>query len=260
MINLSFSIKDLEYFLLIMTRVSCFIFAAPFFGMNNTPARVKIALGAFVSFLLYQAITPAQYAEYSTVFGYAVIIMKEALTGLIIGFGAQICIMITGFAGHIVDMETGLSMVSQFDPTTKQNVTITGVLYNYTVMLALIITGMYGYILRALADSFRLIPVNAAVFHTDRLLHTLTVFLGDYIVIGFRICLPIFAVTLLVNAILGVLAKVSPQLNMFAVGIQIKILIGLTVLFFTFIMLPSISNFIMEEIKTITAMLVESMR
>lgn len=52
-------------------------------------------------------------------------------------------------------------------------------------------------------------------------------FMNDYIMIGFRIVLPIFCATLLLNAILGVLAKVSPQMNMFAVGIQLKVLTGL---------------------------------
>ena len=63
-------------------------------------------------------------------------------------------------------------------------------------------------------------------------------FMVNYIVIGFRICLPIFCVILLLNAVLGILAKVSPQMNMFAVGIQLKILVGLAVLFFSASMLP----------------------
>ena len=249
MIDLFFSIYDLEYFLLILTRVSCFIFIAPFFSMSNTPSRVRIALSVFTSILLYQSLTPAPAIYYDSVMEYAIIIMKEAICGLLIGLGANICTSILNFAGSVADMETGLSMATLMDPTTKENTSITGVLYQYAFMLMLIASGMYRYLFGALADSFKLIPVNGAVFHADKLLDSMITFMSDYIIIGFRIVLPIFCVTLLLNAILGVLAKVSPQMNMFAVGIQLKILVGLSALFLTAGMLPSAADFIYQEMQ-----------
>jgi len=249
MINFSFSIYDLEYFLLILTRVSCFVYIAPFFGMGSTPSRIKIGISFFTSMLLYQALTPAPAVICDTVMEYALIVMKEAVTGLIVGFGANICMTIVNFAGSIADMETGLSMVTMLDPATKENTSITGAFYQYVVMLMLIATGMYRYLMGALADTFTLIPVNGAVFHGDSLLNALVTFLSDYVIIGFRIVLPIFCVMLLLNAILGVLAKVSPQMNMFAVGIQLKIIVGLTVLFLITAMLPGAADFVFQEMK-----------
>ncbi len=250
MVNLAFSTNDLEYFLLILVRVSCFVFIAPFFSMSNTPARVRLGLSIFISILLYQTLTPAPAVEYSTVLGYAVVIMKEALTGFLIGFGTNMCTSIVNFAGFIADMETGLSMVTIFDPATKQTTSITGSIYQNVLMLMLLVTGMYQYLLLALVDTFTLIPINGAIFQTDKLLLSVVKILGEYIIIGFRICLPIFCTVLLLNAILGVLAKVSPQMNMFAVGIQLKILVGLAVLFFTAGMLPNATNFIFMQMKT----------
>ena len=119
MIHYGFSVYDLEYFLLILVRVSCFIFVAPFFSMKNTPANVRIGISFFTSLLLYQALTPVKAVTYATVTGYAVIVMKEAITGLLIGFAANICTSIVNFAGAIADMETGLSMVTLMDPTTR---------------------------------------------------------------------------------------------------------------------------------------------
>lgn len=249
MINFSFSIYDLEYFLLILTRVSCFVYITPFFGMGNTPSRIKIGISFFTSMLLYQALTPAPAIIYDTVMEYALIVMKEAITGLLVGFGANICMTIVNFAGSIADMETGLSMVTMLDPTTKENTSITGVFYQYVMTLMLIATGMYRYLMGALADTFTLIPVNGAVFRGDSMLSTLVTFLSDYVIIGFRIVLPIFCVMLLLNAILGVLAKVSPQMNMFAVGIQLKIVVGLSVLFFITGMLPGAADFVFQEMK-----------
>ena len=91
--------------------------------------------------------------------------------------------------------------------------------------------------------------MNGVVFHADSLLQSMTEFMSDYILIGFRIVLPIFCVILLLNAILGVLAKVSPQLNMFAVGIQLKVLAGLTAMFLTTGMLPGAADFVYQEMK-----------
>lgn len=249
MINYSFSIYDLEYFLLILVRVTCFVHTAPFFSMRNTPSNVRVALSFFTTVLLYQALTPAQAVTYSTLAGYTVIVLKEAMVGLLIGFAANICTSIVNFAGSIADMETGLSMVTLMDPTSRESTSITGVLYQYVLMFMMIATGMYRYLFAAFADTYRLIPVNGAVFRGEALLNSMIEFLGDYVIIGFRIVLPIFCSILLLNAILGILAKVSPQMNMFAVGIQLKILVGLSVLFFTAGMLPGMADFIFEEMK-----------
>lgn len=249
MINYSFSVYDLEYFLLILVRVACFVHTAPFFSLKNTPSRVRIGISFFTSILLYQALTPAEAVVYSTLTEYTIIVMKEAIVGLLIGFSASMCTSIVNFAGSIADMETGLSMVTLMDPTSRESTSITGALYQYGLMLLMISTGMYRYLFGALADTFILIPVNGAVFRTDSLLNSVIEFLGNYVIIGFRIILPIFCAILLLNAVLGVLAKVAPQVNMFAVGMQLKILVGLSIIFFTAGMLPGIADFVFGEMK-----------
>lgn len=258
MISYSFTYTDLEFFLLILVRVTCFVYIAPFFSMSNTPRNVRIALSVFITILLYQVI-PGQELEYQTVIGYAILVLKEAVTGLLIGFGANLCTSIVSFAGHVADMEMGLSMASMMDPTTKQSTTISGIYYNYMVMLILFISGMHRYLLKALAETYTLIPVNGAIFDTDALLGSMLQFMSDYIIIGFRICLPIFAVMVILNAVLGVLAKVSPQLNMFAVGIQMKVLVGISVLFLSTAMLPGAADFIYTEMKRMVVSFVEAM-
>lgn len=244
---------------MILVRVSCFVFIAPFFSMNNTPRQVRVVLSVFTSVLLYTSLTPVQGVVYDTVMEYAVIVMKEAAAGLIIGFSATICTAIVNFAGHIVDMEIGLSMVSLMDPTTRQQTSVTGVIYQNVLTLMLIVSGMYRYLLGALADSFLLIPVNGAILRGENLVATMVRFMGDYISIGFRICLPVFCAILLLNMVLGILAKVSPQMHMFAVGVQLKIMVGLSVLFLTSSMLADASDFIFSEIRDLTAAFVEGM-
>ena len=201
MINLTFTYADLEYFLLILVRITAFVYIAPFFGMSNVPRRVKVGFSIFLAYLIFHAVDRNEVV-YNTLLGYAVIVMKEVLTGFLIGWGAQICTTVTSFAGSIADMEVGLSMVSLMDPTTREQATFTGVFYQYLFTLLLIITGMYQYLLQALVDTFTLIPINGAVFKTEALLESVIMFLGDYITIGFRIILPIFCTMILLNCVL----------------------------------------------------------
>lgn len=258
MIDITFTYADLEFFLLVLVRITCFVYAAPFFSMDGVPRRVKVGFSIFLAYLVYAALDRGEIV-YNTLLGYAVIVMKEALTGFLIGWGAQICTTVTAFAGSVADMEIGISMVSLMDPTTRQQSTFTGVFYQYIFTLFMIFSGMYQYLLQALIDSFTLIPVNGAVFRTDALLQSIIMFLGDYITMGFRIILPIFCTMLLLNAVLGVLAKVSPQMNMFAVGMQLKVLVGLGILFLTVRMLPSAADYVFAEMKRVIVSFVGSM-
>ncbi|MDE6065087.1 MAG: flagellar biosynthetic protein FliR, partial [Lachnospiraceae bacterium] len=209
--------------------------------------------------LLYTTLTPTDAVVYDTVMEYALIVVKEGVTGLLIGFSANICMAIVNIAGAITDMEIGLSMVTLMDPATREQSSVTGVFYQYVIMLILIASGMYRYLFGALADSFLLIPVNGAVLKGENLVSAVLLFLGDYIIIGFRICLPVFCTILLLNAILGVLTKVSPQLNMFSVGIQIKVLAGLGVMFLTASLMSGAADFVFREIKKVTVTFVEGM-
>lgn len=259
MIDYAFSMYELEYFLLILCRISGLIFTAPFYSMTSTPRRIKVGLAILVSYLIYLLFPMESPLDYSNVVGYAVLVIKELAVGLMLGFGCNICTMILSFAGRIMDMEAGLSMANLMDPTTREQASVSGVLYQQAVLLMLMATGMYQYIMKALAESFLLIPVSGAVFRTDMLLDVMLKFLADYILIGFRICLPIFCVMMILNAILGILTKVAPQMHMFSVGFQMKVLTGLVVMFFTAGMLPLLSDMIFTEMKTMMVAFVEAM-
>lgn len=258
MFEYSFSLADVEILLLIIVRISCFVFVAPFFGTANSPARVKIGLSVFVSLLIYGLVDKTGIA-YTGIFGYSIIVIREGITGLLIGLAANICNSIILFAGNIIDMDIGLAMATEFDPTNNTQVTITGNLYQYFILLLLIATDMHHVILRAAVDSFSLIPINGQKFNWDHLLASMTTYMGDMFVIAFRIILPVFACIMILNCILGIMAKVSPQMNMFSVGMQMKIMVGFMVLFITITLLPGVADFIFKEMKTMIVSFVKGM-
>lgn len=259
MVRLSFSMAELELLLLVFVRVASFIFAAPFFSTRGIPNNVKIALSLFVAYLIYTFADLNTLPAYGTVLGYCIVVIKEVAVGLLIGLGAQLCTSIVLFAGRIIDMEVGLSMANVFDPTTNEQASITGMALQYGVLLILYTTGLHRYFLKALMETYELIPVGGVQFHLEGLLAVLIRFLGDYIIIGFRICLPIFACITLMNVVLGLLAKLAPQMNMFSVGIQLKLLAGLSVLLITIRMLPDICNFISTQVRIMVVAMVEGM-
>jgi flagellar biosynthetic protein FliR len=118
---------------------------------------------------------------------------------------------------------------------------------------------MERYILRTIVDSFEVIPINGADFNWDGLLTTMVTYMADSFVIAFRIILPVFACIMILNCVLGIMAKVSPQMNMFAVGMQLKVLVGLVVLFLTATMLPGIADFVFTEMKRMMVSVIEYM-
>ena len=168
--------------------------------------------------------------------------------GLILGFIISACMYIVNCAGRLIDMEMGLSMANMMDPSTRIQASITGAFYTQMVLLLLLITNMHYYILRAIVDSFKHVPLGGVVFHAG-LYEIMQSFLVDFFVIGFRIVLPVFAAMLIVNVVLGVLARIAPQMNMFVVGMQLKIFVGLVILYIIVSTLPMVSDFIAVEMK-----------
>lgn len=258
MVDFSISTSDIEYFLLIFVRMAAFMYLAPFYGDNSIPTRLKVALSLFLAYLLYMTSEPVELV-YDTVFEYALLVLKETVVGLLIGLGAGMCMQIVTFAGRIIDMEMGLSAASLMDPSFHDSVTVSGLFLKYIFSLLLITSGMYQYIIKALMETYTLIPVNAARFEIGNIMSTMISFVTQYFVIGFQIALPVFAVTLVMNAVLGILAKVAPQMNLFAVGIQIKILAGLAALYLSMWLVPTASELLFKEMKRMIVSMVEAM-
>ena len=148
---------------------------------------------------------------------------------------------------------------NMFDPTTNEQSSITGVVLQYGTTMILYTTGLHHYLLKALMETYQLIPIAGVKIDLDSLLASLISFLSTYIIIGFRICLPIFASITLMNVVLGLLAKLAPQMNMFSVGIQLKLLAGLTVIMITVRLLPMVCNFISTQMQIIIVEMVEGM-
>lgn len=247
---MTFTVENLEFYLLVLVRVSGLVMTAPFFSYNSVPMRIRAAMSVFLS-LIVISVTPVITLDYVGVIGYFVLILKETLVGVTLGLMCNMCFYIVSFSGQLMDMEMGLSMASMFDPMTNTQMSVTGNIYNYLLMLMMVVTNIHYYIIRAIVDSFSYFNIGKAVFPMNDFKTLVVDFIGNYFIIGFRIVLPVFCCMLLINVVLGVLAKAAPQMNMFVVGMQIKVMVGLIILVLVIQSFPMVADYIFGEMKEI---------
>lgn len=246
---MNFTVENLEFYLLVLIRISSFVMVAPFFNMQAVPMRWKFAASLVLSIVVIQSI-PAVSLEYTGIIGFSALILKECAIGLILGYMCNISMYIISFAGQLIDMEMGLSMASMFDPLTNIQVSVTGNMYTYLVMLVMMATNMHHYVIRAILETFGFFTIGQAVFNGN-LTQMAIGFMANYFVIGFRIVLPVFASMLVINVVLGVLSRAAPQMNMFVVGMQIKVLVGILLLLIVVSMIPTVTDFIFQQMKDV---------
>lgn len=141
-------------------------------------------------------------------------------------------------------------MANMYDPTLKDQASVSGSLYYRVVFLLLLISGMYHFLIAAIVDSYTIIPITQVTINM-KLYDSVIEVVADYFIVGMRIALPVFVTLMILNVILGVLTKVASQINMFSVGIQIKLLVGLGIMFLTVGMLPSVSTFIYNMMEKV---------
>lgn len=250
MIEQTFSIYHWEYYLIIFVRVMGAMAFAPIFGNMTVTRRVRLFIGIAIAYAMI-SVHPYEPLNYTTFIEYSIILIKELVVGITMGFTANITITIINMAGQFIDREMGFSMVSSFDANFNTETTITAQFYEMLVMVIMLSTNMHYFIISALADSYDLIPVGNVVIDTGTLYDTMVEYISTYFIITLRICLPILIATIITSVVLGVLAKTAPQMNMFVVGIQIKIFVGFAVLFVTLQFLPTVTNYVYEQMQVI---------
>lgn len=250
---MSFTIEHVEFYLLVLIRITSFVIGAPFFGYQTIPMKIRLSIGMILSLVAFQTV-PVVELHYVGVLGFFVLVLKEMMVGLILGFMCNMCTYIISFAGQLMDMEMGLSMASTFDPLTNIQVSISGNMYLYLVMLMMLISNLHYKIVQAILDTFTYFNVGQAVFDGN-LQETAIEFIANFFLVGFRIVLPIFACMLVINVVLGVLSRAIPQMNMFVVGIQIKVLVGIVLLLIIVPTVPTITNFVVETMQEIVVKL-----
>jgi flagellar biosynthetic protein FliR len=220
-----------------MVRVLALISVAPLLSHRAVPVRMKIALALSITVLLVPQVQSPPITDVLTAPG-LMLLINNVLIGVVIGFAVRLVFAALELAGELIGLQMGLNFAGFFNPSTGQQQNAVASFMSLLALLMFISIDGHLMLIHALAESFRLYPVSVGMdlpMGFDRLLR-----LGsDMFAIALTIALPFLAVMLLTNVVLGVLARVAPQLNIFAVGFPMTILVGLVTLF---VLLPYVET------------------
>ncbi len=242
--------SNADLFILIFVRILGTLVITPAIGGRNIPNMAKIGFSlALAGIVMYSGnISSIEYAD--SVLGYGLLIAQEFITGFAIGFVSYFVLNIAYFAGHFTDQQIGFSMVSVFDPITQEQVPISGNLYYFALSALLLVTNGHHMILKSLFYSYKAIPIGSAkLLMNGELVSVFMKLAVDFFAIGFSIALPVIAIILISDLVLGILIKTVPQINVFVVGLPAKVFIGLGVVFVVAPMLNGVSSIFYKEIS-----------
>lgn len=213
-------------FLLVLTRTSGIFFISPFLGSMNVSYKLRACAAIALAVILFPVVVKMYVVEVpATVVQFAFTVVKEMFIGWLIGLVGYITLSAVNMAGKIMDMQVGFAVVQMMDPTTQQQTGLIGTfLYNLTIIY-FVITNGHHVIISALAESFRVIPLDSMVWNTS-LQQLITDLTAGIFTNGMKIAMPVTFAILLTNVGMGILARTMPQMNIFVVGIPLQLTIG----------------------------------
>lgn len=220
-------------FALVVMRMSGAVVFNPVLGRTNMPRTAKGAMVLMLSLLLYLGVEGNLQHEPASLIEFGVMLMKELMVGFVIGYSMELGFMVIRFASAIVDQTMGLSMAQTYDPQYNTQMTITSNLYYAFLFLLFLAGDGHVRLLALFFSSARLIPFGQVNIDTRLAQMMLDTFTAN-IAMGLQLAFPIIAMELVTEAAIGILMRMIPQINVFAVNFQLKIIVGLMMLLFMF--------------------------
>ena len=213
--------------ILIFFRVGGMFLPVPIFGTNNIPTQVKIGLILFISIIIapttLEQFDPIVIDSFPALFYYG---LSEFMIGLSYGLIASVFMNAVYVAGAIIDMNIGLSIISVISPQDEQEIPVSANLLYLLGVMIFLVTDLHHVLIRGIMDSFQILPVGTGIFDFTQALK-FNDFISTSIIIGFQIASPFVLTMLVMDIVLGLLSKAMPSMNIFVLGMPLKIFIGL---------------------------------
>ena len=230
MISISSAQLDtwLALFIFPLTRILGLLATAPVFNNASLPVRVRLIAGLAIALAVTPVLPPMPQIPAGSWIG-MVVILEQILIGVLLGFALRIAFAAVDIAGELIGLQMGLSFAVFFDPTSGgQTPVITEFL---GLLTALIFLGMNGHLLTltVLAESFDLLPISTKPFHAAAF-SSILAWSATLFSTGLLLALPLITALLVANIALGVLGRIAQQLNLFAVGFPVTMIVGYLVL------------------------------
>lgn len=252
----SFSVLDLfPSFLLVFVRLSSFFVTVPIFSSRNIPQSSKVGLAFFLSIITFSSVGIKPIAFDST---YFLLILKEVFIGLSLGLIGMIILYAIQVAGGFIDMQMGLAIASVIDPQTGVHSPIMGQFKYVLAILFLLSINAHHLLIQGIIESYKVVPIEKLSIHisSGNVTEIISQAFYHMFMASFMIAAPIVVSLFLVDIALGVVARTVPQLNIFVVGLPIKLMAGFIMIL---VVLPgyflSVKNLFQSLIRSMESLL-----
>ena len=236
-------------FMLVVARLSGLFLIAPVFSSPMIPPRIKL----MILLVLAAALTPSAIQDMGAaptdVIGLVLSIITETIIGFAIGFSVAIVFTAVQVGGSLIDSSIGFSMANIIDPVNNAQASVLGSFYSLVATLTFLGVNGHHWLLAGFARSFDTIALGA-VPDIEKMTTNLFAIFTQLFAMAFQIAAPVLITLLLVDVVLGIVSRVVPQMNVFFVGIPLKIGVGLLAVI---ISLPTFTGFIQERVSDIVA-------
>jgi len=222
--DMSFKIVLIN-FMLVLFRCIGFIMLTPILGRREIPPQGKIGAAALISFIVLPMITMPLHDEY-TLGVIVTLVLREVTIGISMGYITFLVFSALYVAGQVIDMEMGFGIVNVMDPQSNTQVPIMGSFYHILALIIFLTVNGHHALISAVIRSFEIIPLGKAHFGEGFLMGIIESF-NEMFALGVKISMPIIAIIFLTDFALGIIARTVPQMNVFIVGLPLKIGIGL---------------------------------
>lgn len=233
----AFNADSLMSFLLTLTRISLVVFLLPFFGGDYIPATVKAALTLVLAMAVWPQLSfPGAFFPAHPL-NVAVMILGEVVLGMVMGLCVSFIFAGIQTGGEIMGFQMGFTMMTLADPATGNQASITSNLLHMVTLIVFISMNGHLHLLRALADSFALVPPGGVHVGGQLAASVLDLSAGIF-TLAVKIAAPIITALLMVELTLAMMGRAAPQMNLLTLGFPIKIAVGF---FFMGVMFTTLS-------------------
>lgn len=212
-------------------RIGAMTMAAPIFGARSVPVKVRLMIALSLSILIAPILPAAPAVDPLSLTGLT-ITLQQILIGIAMGFTLQLVFAAIITGGQMIAMQMGLGFASMVDP--QNGVQVPVLAQFYLLMTTLLFLGLNGHLLLIdlLAESFRLMPVGGDVMSREAI-WAIASWGSQMFAGGVWLALPAAASLLMINIAFGVMARSAPQLNIFAIGFPVTMMMGFVVILYT---------------------------
>jgi len=220
------TVDQILCFLMAFVRIASTVAVLPIIGSSGTPLTVKAGLSFILTMIMFPLLPVHVLTVPTGLIGFAVLVFKEVFVGLTLGFAASLIFAIIQYGSYIVDQEMSFTFAETFDPMTELSITPVAQLFTVVFSVMLLVLGGHRMLISAMARAFELIPLGNVQFNAGPTAWQITRMIGDIFSVGLRFSAPILVTLILTTTVLGIIARTAPQLNIFIVGLPLKIGLG----------------------------------